>query len=58
MNKILDKYGLWILGVMPLLVGFVYILQDAGVINITRVGIWPVMIFLFGLLYIAGWFSK
>ncbi len=58
MDKVLDKIGLWALGIIPLLVGFVYILQGAGVINITKVSMWPVLVFLFGLLYTVGWFSK
>ncbi len=56
--EVLEKIGLWALGIIPLIVGFVYILQEAGVVNIVNVGMWPVLVFLFGLLYTIGYFMK
>ncbi len=56
--EVLEKIGLWALGIIPLIVGFVYILQEAGVVNIVNVGMWPVLVFLFGLLYTIGYFTK
>ncbi len=55
--EVLEKIGLWALGIIPLIVGLVYILADAGVFTL-QVGMWPVLVFFFGLLYTIGALTK
>jgi hypothetical protein len=59
MDKILEKIGIWSLGIIPLIIGFIYILPLFGVQAVLADNLfWPLLVFFFGLLYTIGYFMK
>ena len=54
MAKILEKNEMWFYGIIPLVVGMVFLAVDMKLfimpVNIT---LWPTLVFLFGLVYLV-----
>ncbi len=57
--KALDNVmGLWALGIIPLIVGIIYILADLGMFSVGNLKMWPILVFFFGLFYTIGYYKK
>jgi len=53
MNKVMDKNDMWFFGIIPLVVGLLFVLRDFGMqILPAQMSLWPTMVFVFGLVYV------
>jgi len=51
--KIVEKNEMWFYGIIPLVVGLLFVLRDFGMqILPTQMTLWPTMVFVFGLVYV------
>lgn len=53
MNKLVDKGHMWFFGIIPLVVGILFVARDFGVAFLpVEMGLWNTMVFLWGLVYV------
>ena len=53
MNKLMDNNDMWFFGIIPLVVGLLFVLRDFGMqILPAQMSLWPTMVFVFGLVYV------
>lgn len=52
-SKILEKNEMWFFGLIPLIVGLLFVLRDFGMMILpAQMTLWPTMVFVFGLVYV------
>lgn len=52
-TKMIDKNEMWFFGIIPLVVGVLFVLRDFGMqILPAEMSLWPTMVFMFGLVYV------
>lgn len=53
MNKVIEKNDIWFFGIIPLVVGMLFVFRDFGMqILPAQMTLWPTMVFVFGLVYV------
>ncbi len=51
--KIVEKNEIWFYGIIPLVVGLLFVLEDFGMkVLPAQMTLWPTMVFVFGLVYV------
>ena len=60
MSKIIEKNATWFMGIIPLVVGFIFLAQEMGWAAVLPAGVtlWPTLVFLFGLIYVLMAYLK
>ena len=52
-SKIVEKNEMWFYGLIPLIVGLLFVLRDFGMMILpAQMTLWPTMVFVFGLVYV------
>ena len=52
-SKTVEKNEMWFYGIIPLVVGFLFLLSEFGMqILPTQMTLWPTLVFVFGLIYV------